>query len=348
IVNNSNSSVASSSGEDSDASKRPVPLASEKELDDAVTQKRINLVMHVYRELARDAAGGEVDEEELVTELCKTGSFLPPWYSKGDDHATNTHAYRMNISRQYAIACVSAAVHKGLLERTVADNDNNNSSKHMLRSPAKCAAAASSASDGSIPVVTSTTTAAATTSATAAAPAAPTPQHEQQQQQQNETFATVEQLVSPPTIHFAPGYREGEEIVAYGTAGSSGSSGQQPQNEEYYVIGVEFKHSEDDDGGPTVLWLCPYCLDRFTLYFYYRSHIKDLHHGKPFIGNPAEEAFIDARRGFNEKNMKRAYSDTWECTLCSRRGDRWYIMDHDCPHFMTAVARPSHSPQLLP
>src|SRR5690606_31336042 len=259
----------------------------------------------------------------------------PPWYSKGDDHATNTHAYRMNISRQYAIACVSAAVHKGLLERTVADNDNNNSRKHMLRSPAKCAAAASSASDGSIPVVTSTTTTAATTSVTAAAPAAPVPQQEQQQQQQNETFATVEQLVSPPTIHFAPGYREGEEIVAYGTAGSSGSSGQQPQNEEYYVIGVEFKHREDDDGGPTVLWLCPYCPDRFTLYFYYRSHIKDLHHGKPFIGNPAEEAFIDARRGFNEKNMKRAYSDTWECTLCSRRGDRWYIMDHDCPHFMT-------------
>src|SRR5690606_551984 len=164
----------------------------------------------------------------------------------------------------------------------------------------------------------------------------------------NETFATVEQLVSPPTIHFAPGYREGEEIVAYGTAGSSGSSGQQPQNEEYYVIGVEFKHREDDDGGPTVLWLCPYCPDRFTLYFYYRSHLKDLHYGKPFIGNPAEEAFIDARKGFNEKSMKRAYGDTWECTLCNRRGDRWYIMDHDCPHFMAAVARPSHSPQLLP
>ncbi|HXG06588.1 MAG TPA: hypothetical protein VNI77_04595, partial [Nitrososphaera sp.] len=325
IVGNggSSSSIASSS-DLNDASKRPVPLASEKELDEAVTQKRINLVMHVYRELSRDAASGEVDEEELVTELCKTGSFLPPWYSKDDDHATNTHAYRMNISRQYAIACVSAAVHKGLLERT-ADNDNkdnNNNNKHMLRTPAKNAAAittttVSSASDDS--TVTTTTT-------------APAPQ------QQKETFAPIEQLVTP-IIHFAPGYRQGEEIVAYGTAGSS------QQHDEYHVIGVAFKDSTGERDG-TVTWLCPYCPDRFTLYFYYRSHLKDLHHDKPFIANPGEEAYIRARNEFNMKNIKRAYGDTWQCTLCNRRDNKWNIIDHYCPHFTTPL--PSYSPQSLP
>ncbi|HEX7031562.1 MAG TPA: hypothetical protein VF172_01040 [Nitrososphaera sp.] len=325
----SSSSIASSSDDLNDASKRPVPLASERELDEAVTQKRINLVMHVYRELARDAASGGVDEEELVTELCKTGSFLPPWYSKDADHATNTHAYRMNISRQYAIACVSAAVHKGLLERT-ADNDNkdnNNNNKHMLRTPAKNAAA--------ITTITTTVSSASDDSTVTTTTTAPAPQ------QQKETFAPIEQLVTSPIIHFAPGYRRGEEIVAYGTAGSS------QQHDEYHVIGVAFKDSTGERDG-TVTWLCPYCPDRFTLYFYYRSHLKDLHHGRPFIGNPGEEAFISASNEFNRKNMKRVYGDTWQCTLCSRRGDRWYITDHDCPHFIATTARPSHSPQSLP
>ncbi|HXG06200.1 MAG TPA: hypothetical protein VNI77_02615, partial [Nitrososphaera sp.] len=220
-----------------------------------------------------------------------------------------------------------------------ADNDNkdnNNNNKHMLRTPTKNATTittitttASSASDDS--TVTTTTT-------------APAPQ------QQKETFAHIEQLVTSPIIHFAPGYRQGEEIVAYGTAGggsNNSSNSNNQQHDEYHVIGVAFEDSTGERDG-TVTWLCPYCPDRFTLYFYYRSHLKGPHHGKPFIGNHGEEAFISASNEFNRKNMKRVYGDTWQCTLCSRSGNRWYITDHDCPHFIATTARPSHSPASFP
>lgn len=188
-------------------------------------------------------------------------------------------------------------------------------------------------------------------------------QRQQQHQPQQGIPASTPGAIPTPgargpvvEVLYPPKYRPGDLPAAYGIEYDS-KSGSPIDNKRYHIIGVYRRPGRDVID---ITWLCPFCAEsdaERSMYHYLVDHIKTTHiyarniaFKAPLVQSPDEVSYQTRRREFNIKNMKRAYADTWECALCSRKGDRWYIMDHDCPHFTatTATARPSHSPSSFP